>query len=283
MAAFRSGNPALNSNTFLEEAEKALAKRQGMSASQSNSNIGDSTYDSPGQEREITGIQSDSAMTLDGTVRASAVLLILLVISGGLTWYGLAQNMMAAAVLIPIGLIGGFCIALFTVFKKEFAPISSPFYAIFEGMALGGISFYYETQYHGIVLQSAGLTVAILAALLLAYTSRLIKPSENFKLGVVAATGGIALMYLANWIMSMFHMPFTFLSDAGPVGIAISGVIVVIAALNLVLDFDFIETGVEAKAPKYMEWYGAFGLLVTLIWLYLEILRLMSKLSSKRN
>jgi uncharacterized YccA/Bax inhibitor family protein len=130
-------------------------------------------------------------------------------------------------------------------------------------------------------MQAVGLTFGTLAALLMAYRSGLIKATENFKLGVVAATGGIALLYLVNIGMGFFGKSMPFIHDSGLMGIAFSGFVVVIAALNLVLDFDFIERGVEQQAPKYMEWYAAFGLLVTLVWLYLEILRLLSKLQSR--
>jgi uncharacterized YccA/Bax inhibitor family protein len=151
-------------------------------------------------------------------------------------------------------------------------------YAALEGLALGGISALFEARYPGISVQAVMLTFGVFAALLFAYTSRLIRPSENFKLGVVAATGGIALVYLVSIGLSFFGITIPFLHDSGPIGILVSVVIVVIAALNLVLDFDFIETGVARGAPRYMEWYAAFGLLVTLVWLYLEMLRLLSKL-----
>ena len=147
---------------------------------------------------------------------------------------------------------------------------------------LGVISMIFNAQYPGIVVQAVFLTFGTLGALLLAYMSGLIKATENFKLGIVAATGGIAILYFINFIMSFFGSGIGIISSNNTMGILFSGAVVVIAALNLVLDFDFIEEGAEMGAPKYMEWYGAFGLLVTLIWLYLEILRLLAKLSSRR-
>jgi uncharacterized YccA/Bax inhibitor family protein len=177
------------------------------------------------------------------------------------------------------GAIGGFVLALITVFKKTWAPVTAPLYALVEGLFLGAVSAVFEAQFPGIVLQAVGLTFGTLASLLLAYKSGLIRATENFKLGVVAATGGIALLYLVNIGMRLMGFEgMGFIHDSGWLGIAFSAFVVVIAALNLVLDFDFIESGVEAGAPKYMEWFGAFGLIVTLIWLYLEILRLLSKL-----
>jgi uncharacterized YccA/Bax inhibitor family protein len=187
--------------------------------------------------------------------------------------------------LMIFGGIGGFIMALITIFKKTWAPYTVSGYALLKGLALGGISRFYEAQYPGIVSQAVFLTFGILAALLLAYKFKLIKPTENFKLGLMAAMGGIFLVYLISFIMSFFGSGISILSpnNSSMFSIGLSLFIVVIASLNLVLDFDFIEEGAEKGAPKYMEWYGAFGLLVTLIWLYLEILRLLAKLQSRRN
>ncbi|HST45904.1 MAG TPA: Bax inhibitor-1/YccA family protein, partial [Luteimonas sp.] len=164
---------------------------------------------------------------------------------------------------------------------KTWAPVTAPMYALVEGFFLGAISAMYNHMYNGIVLQAVMLTMGTLFALLFAYRSGLIKATENFKLGVVAATGGIALVYLATIVLGMFNINIPLIHESGLVGIGFSLVVIVIAALNLVLDFDFIETGAEQNAPKYMEWYGAFGLMVTLVWLYLEFLRLLSKLQSR--
>ena len=182
-----------------------------------------------------------------------------------------------------VGMIGGFVLALITIFKQHLAKYTVPAYSIFQGLALGGISKFFETMYPGIVTQAVMLTFGTLGALLLAYISGLIKPTENFKLGIVAATGGIAFVYLISWVLSWFSVSVPLIHSNSNMGILFSIGVVVIAALNLVLDFDFIEEGAEKGAPKYMEWYGAFGLMVTLIWLYLEILRLLAKLSSRRN
>jgi uncharacterized YccA/Bax inhibitor family protein len=180
------------------------------------------------------------------------------------------------------GAIGGFIVAMVTIFKKTWAPVTVPIYALLEGLFLGAISAMFEQMYPGIVIQAVGLTFGTLFALLFAYKSGLIKATENFKLGVVAATGAVALIYMASIVLSFFGTSIPYIHESGTIGILFSLAVVVIAALNLVLDFDFIETGAERGAPKYMEWYGAFGLLVTLIWLYLEMLRLLSKLNSRR-
>ena len=209
-------------------------------------------------------------MTIEGTVNKTALSLFLLIGTGYLTF-----NPINPAIIFTCG-IGGFIIAIVTVFKKQWAPITVPIYAVLEGALLGGISFMYNSLYDGIVTNAIFLTVGILLALLTAYRSGIIKPTENFKLGIFAATGGIALVYFVNFIMGFFgsSMGIMQIDNASPLSIGFSVVVVIIAALNLVLDFDFIEEGAENGAPKYMEWYGAFGLLVTLIWLYLEILRL---------
>jgi len=221
-------------------------------------------------------------MTLGGTVNKTALSLFILMIAASYIW-----NRGAADPALPVwilgSVIGGFIVAIATSFKQTWAPITTPVYAALEGVALGGISVIFESQYPGIVSQAVFLTFGTLAALLLAYRSGLVRATENFKLGIFAATGGIALLYLASFVLGFFGMSVPLIHSSGTWGILFSLFVVVIAALNLVLDFDFIETGVERGAPKYMEWYGAFGLLVTLVWLYLEILRLLAKLQSRRD
>ena len=222
--------------------------------------------------------EHSETMTINGTVNKTAICLFLMVGTVYLTF-----NSINPGILIACG-IGGFIVAIVTVFKKEWAPITVPLYAILEGGLLGGVSFMYNSLYDGIVTNAIFLTVGILLSLLVAYRSGYIKPTENFKLGIFAATGGIAIIYLINFVMGFFgsSMGIMQIDNASPMSIGFSIVVVIIAALNLVLDFDFIEEGSEKGAPKYMEWYGAFGLLVTLIWLYLEILRLLAKLNSRR-
>lgn len=222
-------------------------------------------------------------MTLQGTVNKTAMMLLLLVASAAYTWsLFLEQNMQSLMMWMMVGVIGGLIVSLVTVFKKEWSPVTAPLYAVLEGFALGGLSAILEAQYEGIVLQAVALTFGTAGCLLIAYKSGVIKATENFKLGIFAATGGIAVIYLVGWIMSMFGSGIPYIHENGLVGIGFSLVVVVIAALNLVLDFDFIEKGAEQGAPKFMEWYAAFGLMVTLIWLYIEILRLLSKLNSRK-
>ena len=185
-----------------------------------------------------------------------------------------------------IGFGGGLVVAVITIFKKEWSPITVPIYAVLEGLALGGISKMYADLFEpGIVPQAISLTLGILIALLFAYKTKIIKVTENFKLGIFAATAGIGVVYLISFFMSVFGsggLPIMNPTNASMISIGFSLFVVVIASLNLVMDFDFIEHGAKSGAPKYMEWYGAFGLLVTLIWLYLEILKLLGKLSSRK-
>tara|TARA_B100000768_G_scaffold181103_1_gene202886 strand:- start:2874 stop:3605 length:732 start_codon:yes stop_codon:yes gene_type:complete len=241
----RSGNPALSKKTF----ENLLAN---------NSEV----------------------MTIDGAVNKTAISMGLLLLSGYYTYSNAIMD------YIIIGSIGGFIVALVTIFKKQWSATTVPIYAVLEGLALGGISKMYANAFEpGIVPQAIMLTLGILFSLLFAYKTKIIKATENFKLGVFAATAGIGVVYLISFLMSLFGsggLPVMNPANSSMLSIGFSLFVVVIASLNLVMDFDFIEEGAKNGAPKYMEWYGAFGLLVTLIWLYLEILRLLAKLSSRR-
>ena len=247
--SFRSGNPALNKNAF-----KVLNRNGG------------------------TGpISKNDYMTIKGTVDKTAISLFIMIASG---YYIYSEQIVS--LMLP-GCILGFIVAIFTIFKKQYAPFTVPLYALFQGLFLGGISFMYGQMFEGIVYNAVLLTVTILLSLLLAYRSGIIKATENFKLGVFAATGGIALFYLISFIASFFGGGLAIFdpTNGSMTSILISLFVVIIASLNLVLDFDFIEQASENGAPKYMEWYGAFGLLVTLVWLYLEILRLLAKINSR--
>ena len=223
---------------------------------------------------------SDGVMTLDGAVNKTAISMGILLLAAYYTYSNAIMD------YVLIGFIGGFIVAIVTIFKKEWSPITVPIYAVLEGLALGGISKMYADAFEpGIVPQAIMLTLGILFALLFAYKSKIIKATENFKLGVFAATAGIGIVYLVSFLMSMFGgggLPVMDPTNASLMSIGFSLFVVIIASLNLVMDFDFIEQGAANGAPKYMEWYGAFGLLVTLIWLYLEILRLLAKLRSRK-
>ena len=216
---------------------------------------------------------SGEAMTLDGTVNKTGILLALCV--GGAYFGWNSPGLVMPAILI------GFVIALFTIFRPKNSPYTAPAYAAIEGVALGGITMIFEAQYPGIGIQAIGLTFGILASLLFCYKSGIIKPTENFRLMIFAGTMGIFILYLVSFIMSFFGNSIGFIHSNGLFGIGFSLFVVAVASLNLVLDFDFIEEGAEKGMPKYLEWYGAFSLMVTLIWLYLEILRLLAKIRSR--
>ena len=232
------------------------------------------------KEKAFAGpIVAGETMTIQGTVNKTGLLLFLVVVTAAWTWGLSHSNTPEAAFPWMIGgAIGGFIVALVTVFKKEWSPITAPTYALLEGLVLGGISAIFGRSYPGIAIQAVALTFGVLFVLLLAYKTGIVRATRGFKLGVIAATGAILLVYLVNIAMTVFfHTGISILQSSTPFGIGISVVIVIIAALNLILDFDMIETGAKMGAPKYMEWYGAFGLMVTLIWLYMEILRLLGK------
>ncbi len=241
----RSGNPALSSKTF-----------------------------------ENLSTTSSDVMTLDGAVNKTVISMGILLFAAYYTYSNAIMD------YILIGFIGGFVVALVTIFKKSWSPVTVPIYTVLEGLALGGISKMYADAFEpGIVPQAIMLTLGILFALLFAYKTKIIRATENFKLGVFAATAGIGIVYLVSFFMGIFGsggLPVMDPTNSSMLSIGFSLFVVVIASLNLVMDFDFIESGAANGAPKYMEWYGAFGLLVTLIWLYLEILRLLAKLSSRR-
>jgi uncharacterized YccA/Bax inhibitor family protein len=239
-------------------------------------------------EKVFSGARAGSgqeAMTLEGTAAKSLALVLIVMVAGSYTWR-MVMDAVAAGAAPPLGwvmggFIGGLVLAIATVFRPQWSPVTAPLYAIAEGLALGGISAVYHLRYAGLPTQAVLLTLMVFVAMLVAYRFRLVRATENFRLGVVAATGGICLMYLVSWIVSMFGVSIGFLHDSSLLSIGISLVVVGVAALNLVLDFDFIEQGADRGAPKFFEWYGAFGLLVTLVWLYLELLRLLSKLAGR--
>jgi uncharacterized YccA/Bax inhibitor family protein len=222
------------------------------------------------------------AMTLQGTVNKTGLLLFCAAATAAWTWWLARTQPAAVALCLWGGLVGGLVFALVTIFKKEWAPVTAPIYALCEGLALGGISVFLNQVYPGVALQALGLTGGVTAVMLLLYTSGLVPATPKFTLGVIAATGGIFLFYMIDLVMGFFGHHLSLLYSNGPWGIAISVFIVIIAALNLILDFDFVETGVRTGAAKYMEWYGAFGIMVTLVWMYIEILHLLANIRSQR-
>ena len=241
----RTSNPALNANVF--------------------------TFDMP----------ASNTMTPTGTVLKSALLLAMCAAASACVWWHVQASPGMYVPYLIGGMIASLILSLITIWNPAASPYTAGLYAIAEGLLVGGISASFESRYPGIAMQAATGTFGTFAALLLAYSSGLIKPSENFKLGITAATGGIGLLYLASLVLGLFGIHMPYIHESGWIGIGFSLFVVIVAALNLVLDFDFIEEGCHRRAPKYMEWYAAFGLLVTLVWLYIEMLRLLAKLRSK--
>lgn len=246
MALFKSGNPALDKETFVK-CEKST--------------------------------DHTNVMTISGTVNKTALLLLLTMAASFITWrlFFITFDFQLTKSIVIFGSIVGLALAFFIAFNKDLAGYLAPLYAIFEGLALGGLSAFMENAFPGIVIQSLSLTFAIFIALLFIYKLRLIKVTENFRLIVASATCGVALYYLASLGLRLFGVELPLIHENTTGGIIFSLFVVILASVNLVVDFDFIEQGADNKVPKYMDWYGAFGLLVTVIWLYVEILRLLGK------
>jgi uncharacterized YccA/Bax inhibitor family protein len=244
MRQIQSSNPAFNSKAFKEATKSSTA---------------------------------DGAMTIAGTVNKTILLTLLVLASASYTWLN------PSTTLMWVGIIGGLIAALVTSFKPNLSPISAPVYALLEGMALGGISLYISQSFGGgsIVFQAIASTIGVFFAMLFLYRTGIIKVNKKLRSGIMAATGGIALMYIINMVMGFFGGSFLSLQNTSWMMIGINLVIVGVAAFNLLLDFDFIERGAKSGAPKYMEWFGAFGLMVTLVWLYLELLKLLARLQSR--
>lgn len=245
--AYKSGNPALNKDTF----------------------------------HNLPVVSDGQAMTLDGVVNKSLIMFVLCAGAGLFGWHLAASGSVLAIPVLFGSLIAGFIVSLVAIFKKTTARFTAPLYAVLEGLVLGVISQLYNEAFAGIVLEALLITGGIFLCMLVIYRSRIIRVTENLKLGIAAATGGIALYYLLYMLASLFHYQLPLVNSNSNFGIIFSVIVVFVAAMNLVVDFDFIEQGVEARAPKYMEWYASFGLFVTIVWLYLEILRLLAKSRSR--
>lgn len=254
MALFKSGNPALSEKKF-------------------TSTVLDNV------------VLNENSMTVKGTLNKFGFLFLMVLGTSFYSWKEFAGggNVMP---LILTGAIGGLIVAIVISFKKEWAPYLAPLYALLEGLFVGAVSAMYNSAFAekmpNIIINAVGLTFGVAIAMYLLYSFKVIRATEKFKSVVITATIGIGIFYLLVWVLRMFgydNMPF--LHEGSVMGIVFSLFVVTIASLNLILDFDMIEKGSEMGAPKYMEWYGAFGLMVTIVWLYIEILRLLSKVSSR--
>lgn len=226
-------------------------------------------------------VAAGEAMTVEGTVNKTAFLLFLVVVPAAWVWSRVVGAFDPAAAAMPFimwGVLGGLGFGLVTSFKIDWAPITGPIYAVFEGLALGALSAYLELTYHGIVVPAVALTFATFACVLMAYRAGILRATPVFTRVIVFATAGVALFYIVSLALSFFGVTVPYFTSTSTLSIVINVVIAILAAMNLVLDFDFIASGAEANAPKQLEWYGAFGLVVTLVWLYVEILRLLARL-----
>lgn len=256
MSLFKSSNPALNENKFRSTVLN-------------------------------TAVPTENAMTINGTLQKFGFLLLMVLGASFYTWKEFNGNGAAAMPLVYGGAIAGFIIALVITFKQQWSPFLAPLYALCEGLFVGGISAAYQNAFAAvapnIIINAVGLTFGVAVSMYLLYSLRIITVTQRLRSIILMATMGVALFYLLVWILNMFGVGnMQFLHEGSTMGIIFSLVVVTIAAMNLLLDFDMIEQGAGMGAPKYMEWYGAFGLLVTIIWLYLEILRLLAKLSSRK-
>ncbi len=251
MSLFKSGNPTLSENKFR-----------------------DTVINIPHADA--------NTMSVNGTLQKFGFMLLMILGTAFYSWKEVGGNGDYVMPMVYGGAIGGFVIALIMTFKKQWSPFLAPLYALLEGLFIGAISAMFEEYYDGIVLNAVGLTLGVAVAMYLLYTFRIIRATERFKSIIFTATAGIAIFYLITWVVNMFSPgSMAFMHEGSTFGIGFSLFVVAIAALNLILDFDMIEQGSAMGAPKYMEWYGAFGLMVTIVWLYLEILRLLAKLNSR--
>jgi len=239
-----------------------------------NPTLTNTTFSRFGFERAV-----GEEMTIQGVVFKTLILLLIALLAASWTWMTFSQGHTGLVTgAFWVGLIGGFALALVTTFKMAWSPVTAPLYAAFEGLFLGGISAGLEAAFPGIAVQTIGLTIATMFGMFAAYQTGIVQVTDKLKSTIILATFGIAIFYLISMILSLFGIGIPLVFGNGCVGIGFSVLVVGVAAFNLLIDFDFIANGIARRSPKYMEWYSGFALLVTLVWLYLEILRLLAKL-----
>ena len=226
-------------------------------------------------------VNSSNVMSIEGTSAKALILLLLTSLSALYTYAQTIQGSQSVGLYMGVGAIGGFILAMITIFKSNWSPYTAPLYALLEGLFLGAISAIFEMKFQGIVIDAVLSTFGVLFSLLLIYSFRIIKVTEKFRIAVVAATGGIAIVFFVSFVLGFFGIEVGLLHGSSLMAIGFTLVVIVVAAMNLLLDFDFIEQGAKAGLPKHMEWYAAFGLMVSLIWLYIEILKLLSQLRGR--
>ena len=275
----RTANPTLNERTLQRLSGAAAAPAPAFGGGYGGYAGGPPAYGAPpGYGAPARPYVDASRFTAEGAVTKTGILLVILLATAGATWVLAGDGVVG--VLAPAA-IAGLVVAIATAVKPQWARVTAPLYAAIEGVVIGGISLILDSAYPGVAAQAALGTFGVLAVMLVLYRTGVVKVTEKFRFGVMAATGAIALTYLASFVAGLFGASFGFLHGNGALSIGVSVVVIAVAALNLVLDFDFIEQAQARGAPKAAEWYAAFGLIVTLIWLYLELLRLLSKLQSR--
>ena len=269
-------NPALDERTFERERAAAATAAGGAGAG---------TYHPPITDGPVSPWQGYQAMTVGGVAVATGLLFVVLLATAVVGWSSVTPPTEVRAASAPgwlfLAVLGGLGVAIATIFKPKWARFTAPLYAAIEGLVLGAISRLFEAQFPGIVLQAVCLTLAVFALMWVAFATRLIKVTQRLRVGIVVATGAVMVVYLVGWVVQLFGGTVSFISEPTTFGILFSLAVVGIAAFNLLLDFDFVQRNVDRGAPSYLNWHAAFGLLVTLIWLYLELLRLLAKLQGR--
>ena len=276
-------NPILNEKSFSKVMQRS-AGEAGWAAPQAGQQSSSQVFHAPINDGPVSPYKSVDVMTASGTASAALLLMLLLVASAMFGWSSVSESL-DGAVTFPgwamAGALFGFVCAIVLTFKPKLARVLAPVYAIAEGVFVGAISKVFNTAYDGIVIQAVGITLGVFVTMLVLYRTGVIRVTDKMRRTIIGATMGIAIFYGVSLLLSLFRMNISFFNSSSPMSIGFSFIVAGLAAMNLALDFDFIERGEKAGLPKYMEWYAAFGLMVTIVWLYLEILRLLAKLRDR--
>ena len=275
-------NPILNEKSFSKVVQRS-AGEAGWAAPQAGQQSSQ-VFHAPINDGPVSPYKSGDTMTASGTASAALLLMLLLVASAMFGWSSVSESV-EGAVTFPGWAMGGalfgFVCAIVLTFKPKLARVLAPVYAIAEGVFVGAISKVFNTAYDGIVIQAVGITLGVFVTMLVLYRTGVIRVTDKMRRTIIGATLGIAIFYGVSFLLSLFGMNISFFNSSSPMSIGFSLLVAGLAAMNLALDFDFIERGEASGLPKYMEWYAAFGLMVTIVWLYLEILRLLAKLRDR--
>ena len=276
-------NPILNEKSFSKVMQRS-AGEAGWAAPQPGQQSSSQVFHAPINDGPVSPYKSAETMTASGTASAALLLMLLLVSSAMFGWTSVneaANGAVSFPGLAIVGALFGFVCAIVLTFKPKLARVLAPAYAIAQGLFVGAISKIFNTAYDGIVIQAVGITLGVFVTMLVLYRTGVIRVTDKMRRTIIGATMGIAIFYGVSMLLSLFGMNISFFNSSSPMSIGFSFIVAGLAAMNLALDFDFIERGETAGLPKHMEWYAAFGLMVTIVWLYLEILRLLAKLRDR--